>query len=423
MSTGVKAKGDYVKSIVVLTCICLVTALLLAAVNYVTAPVIEKNQSLAANQSLFEVLPDAQDFETIQLPEGSPETVTGVYRDTAGTGYAVTLTTSTQYSSSDMLITMGVGADGKILNIVLTNYAESKDMGTDTYPLTYIGADSALSGIDTVAGVTYSSTAFKNAVSDGFEVLLQVAAISAGEKTDEQKAQEIAAAVFPYACSKSGECVLAASEEVPQGLSALYAAENGTGYIAVCKSGEETIFLVFDAFANPIAAYDGEETEQSADDYTEEFDAAAAHVQELVSEKTSAIVTRIEKMIDGASVTPISVPVRSSVSSAYKVETPDASYTAVVAAPYGYGGPVEILYILSDSGEIVRFKVISHNETEYFGEAVAETGYAEKQEGSNIENADDDAILIAGCTFTTDAVRQAYTDAAEAFEAIMTATE
>ena len=78
---------------------------------------------------------------------------------------------------------------------------------------------------------------------------------------------------------------------------------------------------------------------------------------------------------------------------------------------------------LSDSGEIVRFKVISHNETEYFGEAVAETGYAEKQEGSNIENADDDAILIAGCTFTTDAVRQAYTDAAEAFEAIMTATE
>lgn len=102
MSTGVKAKGDYVKSIVVLTCICLVTALLLAAVNYVTAPVIEKNQSLAANQSLFEVLPDAQDFETIEIPEGSPETVTGVYRDTAGTGYAVTLKTSTQYSSSDM---------------------------------------------------------------------------------------------------------------------------------------------------------------------------------------------------------------------------------------------------------------------------------------------------------------------------------
>ena len=151
---------DSLKSIVVLTVICLVVSAVLAGINQVTAPIIAENQSSKANESLYAVLPDAENFEELALPEGSPETVTGVYRDTAGSGYAITLETSSQYSSSNMLITMGVGADGKIVNIALTNYAESKDFGTETYPQTYIGADSALSGIDTVAGVTYSSTSF-----------------------------------------------------------------------------------------------------------------------------------------------------------------------------------------------------------------------------------------------------------------------
>lgn len=410
--------NESVKSITVLTAICLIVAIILSGVNYVTAPVIAENQANKANESLIVVLPDAESFEEIAIPEGSPETVTGVYKDTAGTGYAVTVSTSSQYSSSDMQFTIGVGSDGKIVNISLTNYAESKDFGTDTYPQSYIGQDSALSGVDTVAGVTYSSAAFKNAVADAFTVLLSVSDISAGEKTDEQIASELAQQVFPYACNSAGICSLSASAESYDGISALYETENDTGYIATADDNAETVFMTFDAFGAAISVYDSQAQELDSAEYSAQLESASAVVAGLVQQKQDKIITRIGKMIDGAQVTPLTLSVRSSVSSAYSVTAPDGSYTAFVAQPYGYGGPVEIIYILTSDGEISRFKVISHNETEYFGEAVAESVYAEKQEGANITSPSEDDILISGCTFTSNAVRTAYDDVAEAFESL-----
>ena len=48
--------------IAVLTVICLVVAVLLAAVNYFTAPVIEDNAEKKVNASLYAVLEDADGF-------------------------------------------------------------------------------------------------------------------------------------------------------------------------------------------------------------------------------------------------------------------------------------------------------------------------------------------------------------------------
>ena len=52
-----------IKSVAVLVAICTVVALLLAATNQLTAPIIEKNQSAAANEALMEVMPDGEGFE------------------------------------------------------------------------------------------------------------------------------------------------------------------------------------------------------------------------------------------------------------------------------------------------------------------------------------------------------------------------
>ena len=54
-----------IKSIIVLPVICLVVAALLAAVNFITAPVIEKNAILAAQESLRVVLPDSGEFKEV----------------------------------------------------------------------------------------------------------------------------------------------------------------------------------------------------------------------------------------------------------------------------------------------------------------------------------------------------------------------
>lgn len=155
-----------VKSVVVLTAICLIVAVLLSVTNFYTAPVIEENKAQKIQDSLTVVMPEAAGFDEVAVPEGAPKTVKSIFKDKGGNGYVVVLETKSQYSSGNMGITVAV-KDGTVSGISLTGYYESKDFGSD-YPGTYVGADETLSGVDTVAGVTYSSTAFKNAIADAF---------------------------------------------------------------------------------------------------------------------------------------------------------------------------------------------------------------------------------------------------------------
>ena len=169
-----------VKSVVVLTSICVVVSALLSVTNFFTAPVIEENKAAAASASLTVVMPDAEGFEEIELPADAPATVLNLYKETSGLGYVALLATTSQYSSGDMGITVAIGADGTITGITLTSYYESKDFGSE-YPQTYLGADSALNGVDTFAGVTYSSNALKSAVTDAFHVLIASGAVAEGQ--------------------------------------------------------------------------------------------------------------------------------------------------------------------------------------------------------------------------------------------------
>ena len=172
---------ENIKSVVVLTAICLVVAVLLAYTNSVTAPIIEANKAAKASGSLLEVMPEATGFENITANLGElPATVKEVHAETSGLGHVMILGTTTQFSSDEMGITVAIGADGKISNVLLTGYYESKDFGAD-YPATYIGQDSALGGVDTVAGTTFSSSAFKNAIADAFTVLINNNLVAAGQ--------------------------------------------------------------------------------------------------------------------------------------------------------------------------------------------------------------------------------------------------
>lgn len=162
-----------IKCVVVLSVICLVVAAVLATCNFITAPVIERNAMLAAQESLRVVLPGSEEFEEIENIENMPETVTGIYKEINGKGYAVTVETTSSYSQNPMTFTVGIDSEKKIAGIKITNYSETKDFGE--YPDTFIGKDSSLEGVDITAGVTYSSEAFKSAVKDVFAALEEVA--------------------------------------------------------------------------------------------------------------------------------------------------------------------------------------------------------------------------------------------------------
>lgn len=156
---------------IVLTVICLIVALALATVNLLTAPIVEENNKKKQQESLREVMPSAADFEEA-TGLTLPETVNTVYRETEGRGYVLLLSTTSNFTQGDpMGITLGIGADGKITGVCLTSYSESKDFGKASYPETYVGKDETLEGTGLVAGVTYSSTAFRNALKDAFTAL------------------------------------------------------------------------------------------------------------------------------------------------------------------------------------------------------------------------------------------------------------
>lgn len=164
-------KNDKLKSVIVLTAICLIVTALLAVTNSFTSPIIEKTRAEKVRASLEEVLPDSGAFTEVELPSGSPSTVKSIYKAEDGS-YAVVLATRSAYSSGDLGITLGVSKDKQIKGIKITSYQESKDFGKDVYPQKYVGRN-VLSyfGVDAFAGVTYSSTALKNAIGDAFTAI------------------------------------------------------------------------------------------------------------------------------------------------------------------------------------------------------------------------------------------------------------
>ncbi len=389
--------NDSVKSTIVLTAICLIVTLILSAVNYVTAPIIKQNADKAVQESLKAVLPSAASFEEVELKENTPETVKAVYKDTAGSGFAIALETTSSYSEAPMAITVGISADGIIQNIVITNYSETKDFGAD-YPNTYVGKDASLAGVDLVSGVTYSSTAFKNAINDAFTAML-------GGKSDAVLVNEAMGELLPGTVNNTGSCDAKLDET-----SGLYVSSNKAGYAMVA----DKVVYVADAFGS----YVGFKSEEDAPEDASVVEALKTAAAQAYAAENTKHIERIQKIYEGAEVTPLTVNVQSTVNGAYSFTADGTAYYAFTASPFGYGGVMNLLYIVNENGEIAKFKVLSHNETEYYGEVVAQSEYAGRFSGAVLGAVGDDITTIAGCTFTSTGVKTAVADVTAAFNAV-----
>lgn len=95
---------------IVLLCICLAVALLLAAVNLVTLPIIEKAQEQKLQDSLKKVMPLGEDFIEISK-DGLDTSVTKAFKEKNG-GYVFQVEV-TGYKPG-LVIVCGIDSDGKI---------------------------------------------------------------------------------------------------------------------------------------------------------------------------------------------------------------------------------------------------------------------------------------------------------------------
>ena len=90
--------------------ICLVVVLILAAVNTITAPLIEKAQAEKVQKALAEVMPEGVNFTEIEV-NGLPSEVTDVYCEDGG-GYVFQM--SVVGYKPGLIIMCGIDATGTV---------------------------------------------------------------------------------------------------------------------------------------------------------------------------------------------------------------------------------------------------------------------------------------------------------------------
>lgn len=413
---------ENIKSVVVLTAICLVIAVLLAVTNYYTYPIIEENKVAASLGSLAIVMPDAEGFEEVTAEFSDlPATVKNIYRETSGLGHVMVLATTSQYSSGDMGITVGFGSDGKICGIELTSYFESKDFGPD-FPVSFVGQDSALGGVTLVAGTTYSSAAFRDAVTDAFNVLITNGLVAEGEKSEEQLIAEVMPLALPGCTTALNECIVEPIDSPDASVAQAYKAKNGSGYIYVVTTDAGTVVVGVNAFGEA----QGFDLEGNAFTDIAVLDSAKAWNPALVeatNEKGIEVATKAYDEGSVANVTPVLVSDFGTVTGAFKVELADGAIEYVfISQPVAYGNEaMKMLCKVNANGETTAFKflgeIILHGE--YYSDYTLDTeSYVAALSGLTADTLNNDTFLISGATMTANAVKNAVRDSLSAFSSV-----
>ena len=364
----------------------------------------------------FDVLYDVNDAASTALVD-VPATVQGVYSETSGLGYAVTLSTTEGYTKEAITMTMAIDAEGKISALEITAYPETKDVGAD-YPLTYVGQDSALGGVTLVAGVTFSASAIKNAVTDGFNVLINNGLVGAGQKSDDQVLLELLPQVYSGIVN-SGAIAQYEEAEVNAGsIVKSYKALNGSGYAFMLNDGSANYLGVCTlAGGAKIVDLEGNEVDNSA--MLEEIKTYTAENAQSQAEQEIAKLQRITS--ETAEITALPLDIYSSVTGAYSIVDGGVQYYGFVSRSYGYNNmTMPIYFVLDENGAIVKMtcdELILY--AEYFTTyTLDEPSYKEGFVGLTADSYTGEQALISGATMSSDAVDTATNDAFAAFAAI-----
>lgn len=377
-------------STLVLVCICAAVSLLLAVTNAVTAPIIKENQAAAANKALLIVLPDGRDFTPIDLtPYTLPATVKEAWSEANG-GYVITLNT-TGYAS-DLVIMCGIRADGTIGGAVCLSSGET--LGYEkTYGEKFRGLNAeAVADVDTVSGATRTTAAYRAAVQDALSAAIILGGGEVDIRTEEEILADNLSAALP--AGEGSFTKLFLSEQLT-GIDAVYAADNGRGY--VCRIGEQ--FLAADENGTVF-------TEADADLVSH----ATAQLKKLLGSSTHALDLNDYPDLPSA------------VISAGKTES-DNYVLELRGAGYGINGgneyhPASGEYIIirvsmTAQGQIIDCLTVSQEESEGIGSACAEESFYGQFVGKTQENYDK-IDAISGATMTTNGYVKAIQRAFEA---------
>ncbi len=403
------------KDLIVILGVLIIGVALLSVLNIFTAPVIEENRAGAETAPLYAVMSDASGFEKLTL-ENLPSTVYEVWKEKSGKGYVVRCSTNKGFTGKDILLTVAVSKEGIVTGINLDEYPETKEFGSD-YPLSYIGENSTLSGVEIVSGVTYSSSAFKGAVRDAFEALTSSGLVRAVEKEPEQIYEESLLKFFGEALTPKGLLVAEEFTSSVPGVRKAYKAGNGSAVCYWVEEGGENYTVVASRYSSVVYDKDEKETDaltQSTRKALEEETLASTKDE---SSKDLKKVKKLDSLSDSAVFTPLSLSgIYSSVTSAWSVSDKGGEYLGFTCRPYGFGNETMVIYILLTSdGKIAGLSVKELIiEGDYYSSYTLPDNYYTSLSGLDSSWSGDEA-LISGATLSSDAVKDAINDAFDAY--------
>lgn len=383
----------HINSVLVLFIICTVVSLLLAVGNEITAPIIKAQQDAAASGALLEVLPDGGSFEKVDLSAYElPTSVTEVYKASNG-GYVIQVTFAGFNTGNVTMV--GIGADGKVAGTKCITVADQGGNGKDSkneIPVLdangyYVGADvGTIDGVDTVAGITVSTKAYRAAVKDA----LNAAVILGGGSVDLRDPEQILNDNLNAALGTEGvEFEKHFFVEVVEGVDAIYVANNGAGHVVVI--GET--FVGVDADGNII----GEANEVAAN-------AVAAIKATVVTDLDLSAFDGISKRVKSAKVTDGGV---------YILEVEGSGFGKKGSSDYGASGEYLVIRIsIAPDGSILDCYTVYQSESQGFGDVCATEEFYGQFAGKTQDNYED--IIIAGSTYTTDGYHAAINNAYKA---------
>ncbi|MCI6488370.1 MAG: FMN-binding protein [Clostridiales bacterium] len=425
-------KTGFAASALVLVLIFAVFALVLFGINIFAAPLIEANGSAQQFAPLYSVMPEAKGFELIYDANDSaasalvdvPETVQAIYSETSGLGYAIRLSTTQGYTKEPIELTIAIDAEGKISGTELTAYPDTKDFGAD-YPGSFIGQDSALGDVGLVAGVTYSSSAFKNAVSDGFAALIGNGLVGAGVKSDAQILTELSVQVFTGLANRDGVAQVE-EPEIAEGqftfIQKIMKALNGSGFAFVAKDGESSYLLIANV-SGTVRVYDIEGKDVTETANAAMVEEASSYAAANTVSTADAELKKLRTMVsEGAEFTALSLgDAFNSVTGAYRIADGETTLYGFCARPYAYSNqPIAVYFVLDENGAIVS---MACDEIILFGEyftsyELDESQYKEGFAGLTADSFTGEQALISGATASTNAMTVATEDVFAAFQAI-----
>lgn len=373
---------QHLKTVLSLTIICAVIAVLLGITNHITAPKIAKQELSTTQNALKDVLPTGKDFKKISTDKFN-SAITEAYSSADG-GYVFKIEVSGY--ADGLVIMCGISSDGKVAGATCiesneTNGAE-KDYGKNFKDKTLESVDS----VDTVSNSTLTTLAYKNAV----KYALEAFAILGGAKIETRSEEEILAETLPEAEGKFTPYYVTNDATV-------YRADNTSGYV----------FIVGDFYVP---------TDNSGKILGEFSDEVNKVVKDLYDNVAFDNLTRINLKKY--------TKIPSDIEYAYK--TPQGNYMLdVKAAGYGiqggskYSTPsgeyIKIRVFISKNGEILSCVTTYQAESKNIGDKCANKEYYSKYIGKTQGNYSE-VDTISGATITSNGYENAIESAFNAYK-------